>query len=107
MFLSSNFSIFFCSGLSWTAERIDVTGNLSFIFFTGGYTGFLSCPPIAGKVFTTSEDPLGIFYLTLAFTMALLIHFGLMNFCAKFKVKDEEEYELEQEEEEGWHDIIL
>merc|ERR1712062_928698 len=28
----------FPSGLSWTAERIDVTGNLSFIFFTGGYT---------------------------------------------------------------------
>ena len=97
--------VFFFSGLSWTAERIDVTGKLSFIFFTGGYTGFLSCPPIAGKVFTTSPDPLGIFYLTLAFTLALLLHFGLMNFCANFQASTkEEEMELD---ENGWQDIKL
>ena len=37
------------SGVSWTAKRFDVTGRASFIFFTGGYTGFLSFPPL-GKL---------------------------------------------------------
>ena len=37
------------SGISWTAKRLDVTGFSSFIFFTGGYTGFLSFPPL-GKI---------------------------------------------------------
>ena len=61
---------------------------------------------VAGKVFTTSEDPLGIFYLTLGFTLALLLHFALMNFGAKFKVEANNE-EIELEDDSQWHDIKL
>lgn len=75
----------FPSGVSWTAKRFDVTGKASFIFFTGGYTGFLSFPPLAGMIFTSSVGAVGIFYLTLGFTSALFLHFIFMNICAGIK----------------------
>ena len=43
-----------------------MTGNLSFIFFLGAFTGFLSFPPAAGALITAS--PHYFFYLALATT---------------------------------------
>ena len=40
---------------SWSAKRVDVTGNISPIFFLGCGVGSLASPPIAGYLFTS--DP--------------------------------------------------
>jgi hypothetical protein len=41
---------------------------------------------LAGLTFTSSVGPIGIFYLTLGFTIALLLHFIAMNVISKFKL---------------------
>ena len=48
---------------SWTAKRIDVTGNISPIFFLGCGVGSLASPPLAGILFTW--DPQNVLYLVL------------------------------------------
>jgi len=54
----------FASGISWTANLFNVTGHASFIFFLGGFTGFLSFPPMAGAIIVSAIG--GFFYLALA-----------------------------------------
>ena len=57
----------FASGISWTANLFNVTGSASFIFFLGGFSGFLSFPPLAGTIITHAIG--GFFYLALATTL--------------------------------------
>jgi MFS family permease len=51
----------FASGISWTANLFNVTGRASFIFFLGGFSGFLSFPPMAGAIITHAIG--GFFHL--------------------------------------------
>ena len=57
----------FASGISWTASLFNITGRASFIFFLGGFSGFLSFPPVAGAIITHAIG--GFFYLALATTV--------------------------------------
>ena len=75
----------FASGISWTAGLFNVTGKASFIFFLGGYTGFLSIPPIAGTIFTADESKVGFFYLALGITISQMILFIAMMIISRFK----------------------
>ena len=75
----------FASGISWTAGLFNVTGKLSFIFFLGGYTGFLSIPPIAGSIFTGDESKVGFFYLALGITISHMILFIIMMVVSRFR----------------------
>ena len=78
-------SFLFASGLSWTAGLFDVTGNASFIFFLGGFSGFLSIPPIAGTIFTADDTKVGFFYLALGITILHTILFISMLLISKIK----------------------
>ena len=78
-------SFLFASGLSWTAELFDVTGKASFIFFLGGFSGFLSIPPIAGTIFTADETKVGFFYLALGITISQTILFISMLLISRLK----------------------
>merc|ERR1719167_65276 len=78
-------SFLFASGLSWTAGLFDVTGNASFIFFLGGFSGFLSIPPIAGTIFTADKTKVGFFYLALGITILHTILFISMLLISKIK----------------------
>ena len=40
-------SIQFASGISWLAERLDLTGRGASIVFLGGYFGWLTAPPLS------------------------------------------------------------
>ena len=75
----------FASGISWTAGLFNITGKASFIFFLGGYTGFLSIPPIAGAIFTADESKVGFFYLALGITLSQMILFIAMMIVSRFK----------------------
>ena len=81
-------SFLFASGLSWTAGLFDVTGKASFIFFLGGFSGFLSIPPIAGTIFTADETKVGFFYLALGITILHTILFIAMLCLSKLKKRD-------------------
>ena len=78
-------SFLFATGLSWTAELFDVTGKASFIFFLGGFSGFLSIPPIAGTIFTADETKVGFFYLALGITISQTILFISMLLISRLK----------------------
>lgn len=78
-------SFLFASGLSWTAGLFDVTGKASFIFFLGGFSGFLSIPPIAGTIFTADETKVGFFYLALGITISQTILFISMLLISRLK----------------------
>ena len=43
-------SVQFASGISWLAERLDLTGRGASVVFLGGYTGWLTAPPLADQV---------------------------------------------------------
>jgi hypothetical protein len=43
----------------------------------------------AGATFTSSVGPMGIFYLTLGFTVLIFLHFVAMNVISRFKRVDE------------------
>ena len=75
----------FASGISWTANLFNVTGKLSFIFFVGAYSGFLSIPPLAGAIFTVDKSKVGFYYLALAITCLQAILFVIMLQVSKFK----------------------
>ena len=78
----------FASGISWTANLFNVTGKLSFIFFFGAYSGFLSIPPVAGAIFTADENKVGFFYLALAITCLHCILFVIMLQVSKMKKRN-------------------
>jgi len=40
---------------------------------------------LAGATFTSTVGPMGIFYLTLGFTVVIFIHFIAMNVASKFQ----------------------
>merc|ERR1719209_758811 len=73
----------FASGISWTAKRFNVTGKASFIFFLGGFSGFLSFPPIAGAIITSEGGQNGFFYLALATTICQAFLFTGMSVLGK------------------------
>ena len=52
---------------SWSAKRVDVTGNISPIFFLGCGAGSLASPPIAGFLFTA--DPQNVLYMVFALSL--------------------------------------
>ena len=71
-------SIQFASGISWLAERLDLTGRGASVVFLGGYFGWLCAPPLAGQVVTSPAGPMGMFHAALALTTCHLALFGLM-----------------------------
>ena len=73
----------FASGISWTAKLFNVTGQASFIFFLGGFSGFLSFPPIAGAIITSEGGQNGFFYLALATTICQGALFTVMSYLAR------------------------
>jgi len=73
----------FASGISWTAKLFNVTGKASFIFFLGGFSGFLSFPPIAGTIITMEGGQAGFFYLALATTVCQGGLFTVMSLLAR------------------------
>jgi len=73
----------FASGISWTAKLFNVTGKASFIFFLGGFSGFLSFPPIAGAIITMEGGQAGFFYLALATTVCQAGLFTVMSLLAR------------------------
>ena len=71
-------SIQFASGISWLAERLDLTGRGASIVFLGGYFGWLTAPPLVGQVVSSSAGPMGMFHSALALTACHLALFVLM-----------------------------
>jgi len=65
---------------SWCAKRVDVTGNISPIFFLGCGVGSLATPPIAGLLFTTDHQ----YVLYLVFSLAL----GQVGLAAGLRTMD-------------------
>jgi len=57
----------FGAAFSWVATKVNITGNLSSLFFVGCGFGSLATPPLSGYIFTSSLGPMSIMYLTLIF----------------------------------------
>merc|ERR1719431_413306 len=72
----------FASGISWTAQLFNVTGRASFIFFLGGFSGFLSFPPMAGSIITSEGGQENFFYLALGTSIAQAGLFSVMSCLA-------------------------
>ena len=70
-------SIQFASGISWLAEHLDLTGRGASVVFLGGYFGWLTAPPLAGQV-VSSTGPMGVFHATLVLTSCHLALFLMM-----------------------------
>jgi len=83
LLMGFSISFQFASGISWTAQLINVTGSASFIFFMGGFSGFLSFPPLAGAIITMEGGQENFFYLTLATSLVQTCLFAGMHMFAR------------------------
>ncbi len=75
----------FGSGYSWVAQKMDITGRLSPIFFVGCGFGGIIFPPLTGYVFTSDLGPDSMLYLTLIACLMQCCTYAAMWFTARAK----------------------
>ncbi len=75
----------FGSCYSWVAQKMDITGRLSPIFFVGCGVGGCIFPPLTGFVFTSDWGPDSILYLTLIACVMQCCTYGSMWTTARIK----------------------
>jgi len=81
---------------SWVANKINITGNLSSIFFIGCGAGSLVMPPVVGFAFTSSLGTMSIMYMTLAFCLLQCLLYFTMWMVAKIPDTTPNSYTLNE-----------
>jgi len=77
----------FGSCFSWVANKMNITGGISSIFFIGCGAGSLVVPPVVGFTFTSSLGTMSIMYLTLIFCFVQCILFFCMWMVARVRIR--------------------
>merc|ERR1712224_309416 len=85
----------FGSCYSWVAKKMDITENMSSLFFVGCGVGSLTTPPLSGFFFSTL-GPMSMIYLTLFFVLLQCMLFGGLLTLAR--VKDKHSRQICQQE---------
>ena len=70
---------------SWIAQKGNVTGKLSPLFFIGAGLGSAVTPPLSGFIFTSDLGPNGILYLTFVACVLQFCNFSAMWLMSRIK----------------------
>ncbi len=87
----------FGSCYSWVAQKMDITGRLSPVFFVGCGIGGCIFPPLTGFVFT-SLGPNFMMYLTLVACLLQCLTYASMWLRARVPMNTNESYSLPQKQ---------